>query len=121
MIRGRVTRDGEPLVPIVLHGRRPVRIQAVLDTGFTGHLSLARRHLGKIRVSELGTIESELADGSRDVQPAYLGSVSFDGERKSILITVTDAEDSLVGTALLREKRVLINFAARQVVVSKPK
>jgi clan AA aspartic protease len=120
MIRGRVTSEGEPLVPITLHGRRSARIEAVLDTGFTGHISIARRHRSKMRLAKLGKIESELADGSRVVQAAYLGAVSFDGERKAVLVTISDAQDSLVGTALLRDKRVVIDFVSRRIVVTSP-
>jgi predicted aspartyl protease len=89
----------------------------VLDTGFTGHVCIARRHRQKLALSRIGMIDSELADGSRVEQTAYLGSVSFDGQRRSVLVTLTDSEDSLIGTALLRKKRVAIDFVSGDVIV----
>lgn len=68
-------------------------------------------------LEESGRGEVELADGRCIWLPTYLGEVTFDGERRQILVTVTDAEDSLVGTALLRRKRVRIDFARRTMRV----
>ena len=117
MIVGHVTTDGDPVVTIDIHGARRFRIEAILDTGFTGHLCLARRYEKRVRLVRLGDIESELADGSCVTQPEYAAEVSFDGERRRVLVMLTDSRDSLIGTALLRKKRVAIDFPRRRVVV----
>jgi predicted aspartyl protease len=117
MIRGRLATTGEPLVPLTLRGTRSHRIEAVLDTGFTGHLCLARRYRRLVGLVRLGMVEAELADGSRVAQAVYLGTVSFGRRLRSVLVTFTASNDSLVGTALLRDERVTIDFARGGVMV----
>ena len=60
----------------------------------------------------------ELADGRRIWRPTFVGEVTFDGRRRFVLVTLTKARDSLVGTALLRGKRLRIDFRRGHVVVS---
>jgi hypothetical protein len=45
VIRGRVSSDHEPLIPVTLHGARSTRIEAVLDTGFTA-ICVSREGIG---------------------------------------------------------------------------
>ena len=118
MIVGSVTSAGEPVVPVTIHGQaRRVRIAAILDTGFTGELCLARRHRRTMKLERLGEAEAELADGSRITQAVYAGRVTFDGELRRVLVTLTNSEDSLLGTAMLRRKRLAIDFRSGRVTV----
>ncbi len=118
MIQGRVNASGEPVVAITIHGAaRRTRISLILDTGFTGHVCLARRHRRAMSLTRLGDIETELADGTRLTQPVYAGVVTFDGERRRVLVTLTDSTDSLLGTALLRSKRVTIDFPRAHLTI----
>lgn len=115
MTQGRISKQGEPVVPVALHGSGTRRVNAILDTGFTGHLCLARRHRRFAKLRRVGDVETELADGTRITQPAYIGRVTFAGETRQVLVTLTRAEDSLIGTALLSGSRVLIDFRRRLV------
>lgn len=117
MTRGRMVRDLEPTVPIVLHGRIRCRIDAVLDTGFSDYVCLSRVHRGKLHLRSVGILPYELADGSRVDEEVFLAEVTFEGQRQRVLVTLTDSSDSLVGTALLRDCSVRIDFPRRQVVV----
>jgi clan AA aspartic protease len=111
MIRGRI-RDGvEPIVSLTLHGRRASReIEAILDTGFTGHLCLAKRHRAHLQLTPVGEVETEMADGRRVSLRAHTADVTFMRQRRTIIVTLTSAADSLVGTALLREMRLVVDF-----------
>lgn len=115
MTRGRIRAGPEPVVPVRLHGRRTRRIDAVLDTGFTGHLCLAQEHGRAMRLVPLGDVSTELADGRAVKQRAFLGEVTFDRRRRPVLVTMTASRDSLVGTALLSDKDVRIDFRRGRV------
>jgi predicted aspartyl protease len=91
MARGRIRHGEEPLVPIVIHGRRPLRVKAVLDTGFTGHLCLALRHRRSVAITRVGTAPATLADGRTIQETVYVGDVTFDGQLRHLPITLTQA------------------------------
>jgi len=68
-----------------------------------------------------GTQETELADGSTIAQRLYLGEVTFGARRRWIEVVFTDSSDSLVGTGMLLDMRLLIDFAkARVALVTAP-
>jgi predicted aspartyl protease len=62
-------------------------------------------------------VEAELASGMVIEEDVYSGTIRFDGQELTAEIIVTDSEDTLIGTALLRGKVLLINFATREVIV----
>src|SRR6202158_4706773 len=95
MIRGRINAQGEPFVRLVVHGARKRRIKAILDTGFTAHLCLARRHRRWMDLRPVGDVETELADGSRTMQPAYLGQITFVCGTRQVFVTLTASSGSL--------------------------
>ena len=117
MIRGLVRSGREALVPITIHGARPAKIRAVVDTGFTGHLCLAADLRRRMTLRRSGDVELELADGRRVQQAAYVGEVTFDRRRRTVLVTLTRSLDSLVGTSLLMGKHLRVEWIAGGRVV----
>ena len=113
MTRGRFNRWCEPLVPVTLEGRRT--IWAVLDTGFTGSFCLSLKQRRRTRLVPFGQIPTILADGSQIQSPTYLADVTFNGVRRWLVVTTTQASDSLVGMDLLRNCDV--HFSARRRLV----
>ena len=103
--------DADPCCPTkkFAHIRRV--IEAVLDTGFTGHLCLARRHRRSMNLRLVGEVETGLADGSRTMQPVYLGTITFFGVARPVFVTLTRSSDSLIGTALLLNRQVHLDFS----------
>lgn len=120
MTRGGLGQDHDPRLPIILHGSRRSTIEAVVDTGFSEYLCLARRHRNRMRLNYVGEECFELADGSEVQEPVYQGEVTFDGVRQPVLVTITRSDDTLIGTALLRDKRLTINFRDGDVIVDDP-
>ncbi|MDP9479560.1 MAG: hypothetical protein M3R38_28485 [Actinomycetota bacterium] len=82
MITGRVTPDGrEAVISLDVGGPRDRgersyrRIEAVIDTGFTGYLTLPADVAASLGLSERGSERFILADGSEAVLPVYRGRV----------------------------------------------
>ena len=82
MIVGWLSSDREPIVSLTVHGRTATAIDAVVDTGFTGYLSLARRHRRAMRLLRVGREAYELADGTLVSEVVYRGEVTFDAKRR---------------------------------------
>lgn len=118
MLQGRVTRDGEPVVPIdLILRKRPTRFPAVIDTGFNGYLSVPKSLLVHGGWQAIGTEKFEIATGAIVEQAIYLGEAVFDGRRGPVYTVATEAHDILIGTTFLRGKILTVNFRTKRVLV----
>jgi clan AA aspartic protease len=102
MIRGLVTHELEAVVRLTVLGRRGRRqnVEAVVDTGFDGYLSLSPNFISQLGLPWLKRGRAILADGSESLFDVYQGHVIWDRRRREILIDEADA-DPLVGMALM--------------------
>ncbi|HEU4345122.1 MAG TPA: hypothetical protein VFU31_26530 [Candidatus Binatia bacterium] len=50
-------------------------------------------------------------------QEIYLGEIIFDRRRGPVYAVMTEAQDILIGTKLLRGKTLVVNFRTRRVTV----
>jgi clan AA aspartic protease len=100
MISGAVNTK-EASVPLKVIGPRGERhIQAVVDTGFTGNLTLPRRLISRLGLPWHSFDRSVLADGSECLFDVFVADVLWDGHRRRILVDEADAEP-LLGMRLM--------------------
>jgi len=87
MMTGTLTSDGEPVLQLTIEGPAGTQeIEALVDTGFNGGLMLSTESIAGLGLPEKTVMEVTLADGRvRDVQ-TYVGTVSFGGASKRILV-----------------------------------
>jgi clan AA aspartic protease len=115
VIHGSVTADGrEAVVPVEVlssSGRGSLRVEAILDTGFTGHLTLPPAIVRTLSLSIVGSAESLLADGSIVVEDVCAARVSWHGKERPVRVLVADTAP-LLGMALLRGSEVRIAVRA---------
>lgn len=88
-MRGRVVADGtEAVLPLRVIapglGGRQAEILAVIDTGFTGHLTLSVELARSLALPELGSEEMVLADGSTEVASVHLATVEWHGRSRTL-------------------------------------
>lgn len=97
-----MTAEREAIIQVSLRGPtgRVVHVKAVVDTGFSGHLSLPPAIIAQLRLRWDRSAEVILADGSESAVEVYEGTVLWDGGSLSIPVQEVDA-DPLVGMALL--------------------
>ncbi len=102
MIEGVVNAAYEPVVTLAVQGPSgPAReIEAVIDTGFTGFLTLPPGLVSELGLPFLTGNRATLADGSEVTFPSYGIVVLWDGQA---VYTEADAADTtpLVGMRLL--------------------
>ncbi len=107
-MRGRVVSGGrEAVVPLAIlcSGGTRVEVEAVIDTGFTGHLTLSADVIRSLALSERGFVEVALADGGTIALGVYDARVLWRGRER--FVPVYEAEGGpLVGMSLLRGSRL---------------
>ncbi len=116
MIEGIVTNEG---VPIVMLAIRDQLQPAVLDTGFNGDLELPHTLQPFFNPRFLLRQRSLLGAGQGIVEDVYLVDFPFDGQTVTAEATFAPGETILIGTHLLREYRLTIDFVVRTVVLER--
>jgi clan AA aspartic protease len=103
MIEGIVTADGDAVIPLKVRGfaGQEVEVQAIVDTGFGGALSLHPDHVPHLGLLPSGEATVTLADGTEYVAVTYSAIVEWDGVERLVTVTASDAA-ILVGMALFR-------------------
>ncbi len=87
---------------------RPQSVELVLDTGFTGYLTLPPESISQLELTSVGQRTFELANGELFDFQVYLGSVSWHGLPSDVLVLQSDS-DPLLGMALLWGSRVTMD------------
>ena len=110
MIRGKVNGDHQALVTVdLMDGEgRPRSLEAILDTGFTGYLTLPTESIQQLRLPSVGQRTFELANGELFEFEAYLAEVSWHGRLSDALVLRSDGAP-LLGMTLLWGSRVTVD------------
>ncbi|MBW8885220.1 MAG: clan AA aspartic protease [Planctomycetia bacterium] len=110
MISGAVNADLEAILRLTALGPdgKTVEIDAVVDTGFNGYLTLPTGLIEELKLPWLFRQQGELADGSLHVFDVHAGTILWDGQHRTVEIEVADTEP-LVGMAMLQNQRLNID------------
>ena len=103
MISGFVRDNGvEAVIGVVLSGvdGRQIKVDAVVDTGFTNYLTLPHSVISSLGFPWNGQQLGTLADGSERLFDYYTASIVWDDRTIAIPVNATDSEP-LIGMALL--------------------
>ena len=83
-------------------------VEAIVDTGFTGHLALPFELIERLALSWLSRGHAVLADGSLHVSDVYICTLTWNGQARTV--EVDEAEtDPLVGMRLLRDHNLSVD------------
>jgi clan AA aspartic protease len=110
-MRGRVCSSArEAIVPLTLlgSGGARVEVEAVIDTGFTGHLTLPAEVVRSLALPGRGFVEVELADASITALSVYDARVLWGDWERPVPVYEADG-GPLVGMALLRGSRLTVD------------
>jgi clan AA aspartic protease len=102
MIVGIVTHDLEATVQLTVIGadERQKQVRAVIDTGFTGSLTLPPAVVEALGLTWVTRQPGTLADGSTVLFDVYRAVVDWDGSARTVEVDASDAEP-LLGMSLL--------------------
>jgi clan AA aspartic protease len=118
-MRGTVAAEGnEALLGVEVlsqAGSSSLRVEAVVDTGFTGHLTLPRATVDALGLPIIGSAESILADGSLVMEDVCLARVLWHGAERPVRVLVADATP-LLGMALMRGSELRVECVGGEEV-----
>jgi len=102
VITGAVNASGEPRIRLFLHGSGGIlhEIEAVVDTGFNGFLSLDQPLIGALGLAYERQERTMIANGVIEECAVYSGTVVWDGGDRNALIQSANG-GPLLGTALI--------------------
>ncbi len=109
--------NGSPIIEMNIQGKI---WKAVVDTGFNSDLELPRSLFDVVVIRYVSEGYSMLAGGLSTVQEFYQVRVPFDGKLVEALATFVDEETILLGTGLLKEYVLHIDFPAGTVSLTQP-
>ena len=116
MIYGTVSVDGVPTVPLSIASQDWM---ATIDTGFNGDLELPEPLRNSLNAHYVGQVTSALAGGQTIEEAVYLVDFPFDGKVIHAEATFVDGNQILIGTHLLGEYCLQINFVIQTVELEK--
>jgi clan AA aspartic protease len=121
MIQGIVNQNCEAIIRIVVANADSQKqtIDAVIDTGFTGFLTLPFSVLANLNLQAYRREAGILGDGSTCIFDVYRGLVLWDGALRRIDINESDTEP-LVGMSLLYGYRMQLDAIEGGTVIVQP-
>jgi clan AA aspartic protease len=118
MMTGRVTALREATIRLTVAGpyQHQQVIETVLDTGFTGFLTLPSHVVHTLQLPFVGHRRATLGDGSTVVLDLYLATVFWHEQERAILVLQAEG-GPLMGMALLDGNRVILHIDALFVLL----
>ena len=94
-----------------------IAVTTWIDTAFDGHLVLPLELIRELELDSLAQTEAILADGSRVTLEAFFCYVDWFGKRRPIQIIANDGRFPLLGTGLLEERILHIDYPRKAVTL----
>ena len=117
MIQGFVSPQGVPTILLPIANQE---WPAIIDTGFNGDVELPAALRASVNiVRRMGLTRFALAGGQAIEEDVYLIEFPFDGEVIRARATFVAANQILLGTHLLRDYRLEVNFVTRAVALER--
>ncbi len=112
MITGFITAAREAVIRMVVRGSsgHEVTVDAVIDTGFTGWLTLSPALIGTLGLPFVGTTRATLSDGSEVSIDVFAATVVWDSRDRQVTVLATEG-GVLVGMAMLFGFRLTLDGA----------
>jgi clan AA aspartic protease len=120
MIPGVVNGNLEATIRLMVRGSggQELEIEAVIDTGFNGFLTLSPALVGQLGLLHIGQSRALLANGQEEILDLYEVTLQWDGQWRTVETDAADT-DALVGMSLLYRYSVYVEAVeGGQVVIA---
>lgn len=116
MIKGYLSSNNEPCIPIHLRGSNRLKtVPAIIDTGFNGYLAVPKQIIVNHHWELIGSEKYEVATGQLETFDVYLGEIRWNKKWLLVYALVTNSKDILIGTKLLKDSILTINFRSKKL------
>jgi len=121
MITGSVNTRREAIITVAVldPAGHTWEIDAVVDSGFNGFLTLPGQTIEALGLPRFGSVRAILVDGREDLLPTYKASIMWDGTTRIIDVDAADS-DPLVGMGLLAGYELHIQVVPGGSVIINP-
>lgn len=118
MMQDFVNRNCEAMMPIVVGNDNKPRqlVEALIDTGFTGFLSLPLSMIEALGLPWIFSDSVTLGDGSEVIFQMYRATVIWNGQLKVVDVAASESEP-LLGMSLLYGFKLQIEAIERGTVI----
>ena len=119
---GAVDASGRALLTIRVGGPAPPQFESIrvwIDTGFTGDLVLPEQLIRRLRLTQSGSVDAVLADGTQIELPVFTCFVDLFGDRRRLEVVANRGDYPLLGVGLLRECELRIDYRTQQLTLTK--
>ena len=108
MIKGKITAYQEAVIELEVIGlNQPSRIEAVIDPGFTGYLTLPSMLIDRLKLQQAGEQITILGDENRVVLKRYVAKVLWHGAERNVYVLQAEG-GPLIGMSLLYGSRLIL-------------
>ena len=118
VIRGRVDTQQEARVALEIRDTagQAHPVEAVIDTGFNGHLTLPRAAIQRLNLAPAAPIAVTLATGTREILNTWRGQILWNDRRRTIRV-LESRGNPLMGTRLLEGSQLTVQMRVNGEVV----
>jgi clan AA aspartic protease len=110
--------DGKPKIELTVIGLDDkIQVPALVDTGFDGALMLSLPAALQIGLRLSNIVQVELADGSIKREFVFEAKAVLDDETIPVDVLLTSSDENLVGTALLQNQSLMIDFKSQKIIL----
>lgn len=88
-----------------------------IDTAFNGGLVIPRRHIERLELKKSSTTQAVLADGQTVDLETFTCYLEWFGKVHRTQVVANEGEFPLLGTMLLTDRKLMIDYATKTVAV----
>ena len=111
MITGKIVNNQEAAIELEVVGTDQLeKIQTIIDTGFSGELTLPGNLIDRLGLPRIGDLPIILGDGYEVSVEMYLAIVLWHGEERIVQVLRTDDGKPLIGMSLLYGNRLILDI-----------
>lgn len=120
MITGKIVDNQEAIIELeIVDANDTEKVEAIIDTGFTGELTLPGNLIDRLGLPRIGELPITLGDGNEIDVGLYLGMVLWQGQDRIVQVLRTDGRP-LVGMSLLYGNRLILDVVTNGEVIIEP-
>ena len=109
MITGKITTQQEAIIELEVGGlNQSVKIEAVIDTGFSGYLTLPSVLINRLKLQHAGEQIAILGDENRVILKRYIAKVLWHGAERDVYVLQAEG-GPLIGMSLLYGSRLTLD------------